>query len=33
LVLDGELQLSDEQAKQFTDQLKERLSAQKTSPP
>jgi len=25
--------LSDEQAKQFTDQLKERLSAQKTSPP
>jgi hypothetical protein len=33
LVLEGQLQLSDEQARQFTDQLKERLSAQKTSSP
>ncbi len=33
LVLDGQLRLSDEQAKLFTDQLRERLSAQKTSPP
>ncbi len=33
LILEGQLQLSDEQAKLFTDQLKERLSAQKTSPP
>lgn len=33
LVLDGQLQMSDEQAKQFTDQLRERLSAQKTSSP
>jgi hypothetical protein len=33
LVLDGQLRLSDEQGKQFTNQLKERLSAQKTSSP
>ncbi|HXM63961.1 MAG TPA: hypothetical protein VN950_24075 [Terriglobales bacterium] len=33
LILDGQLQLTDEQAKLFTDQLRERLSAQKTSPP
>jgi hypothetical protein len=33
LIVDGQLQLSDEQAKLFTDQLRERLSAQKTSTP
>jgi hypothetical protein len=33
LILDGQLQMSDEQAKQFTDQLRERLSAQKTASP
>jgi hypothetical protein len=33
LILEGQLQLSDEQAKLFTGQLRERLSAQKTSPP
>jgi hypothetical protein len=33
LIVEGQLQLSDEQARQFTDQLKERLSAQKTSSP
>jgi hypothetical protein len=32
LVLNGQLQLSDEQAKQFSIQLKQRLSAQATSP-
>jgi hypothetical protein len=33
LILDGELQLSDEQTQQFATQLKQRLSAQETSPP
>ncbi|MFI5098824.1 MAG: hypothetical protein ACHQT6_12695 [Candidatus Acidiferrales bacterium] len=33
LVLDGQLQFSDEQTKQFAAQLKQRLSAQETSPP
>src|SRR5580658_1987368 len=33
LIVDGQLQLSDEQAKLFTDQLRERLSAPKTSTP
>jgi hypothetical protein len=33
LVLDGQLQLSDEQTKQFATELKQRLSAQETSPP
>lgn len=33
LILDGQLQLSDEQVKQFSAQLSERLSAQKTSLP
>jgi hypothetical protein len=33
LIVEGQLQLSDEQARQFTNQLKERLSAQKTSSP
>src|SRR5580700_10165178 len=33
LVLDGQLQLSDEQTKQFAVQLKQPLSAQQTSPP
>jgi hypothetical protein len=33
LILSGQLRLSDEQAKQFADQLQERLSAQKTSAP
>src|ERR1700688_657460 len=33
LVLDGQLQLSDDQTKQFATQLKQRLSAQGTSPP
>ncbi|HYW40601.1 MAG TPA: hypothetical protein VE957_21050 [Terriglobales bacterium] len=33
LVLDGQLQFSDEQTKQFATQLKQRLSAQGTSPP
>jgi hypothetical protein len=33
MVLDGQLQLSDEQTKQFATQLKQRLSAQGTSPP
>jgi hypothetical protein len=33
LIVEGQLRLSDEQAKQFTNQLKERLSAQKTSSP
>jgi hypothetical protein len=33
LVLDGQLQFSDEQKKQFTAQLKQRLSAQEASPP
>jgi hypothetical protein len=32
LILDGQLQFSDEQAKQFAAQLKQRLSAQGTSP-
>jgi hypothetical protein len=32
LVLDGQLQLSDEQTAQFAAQLKQRLSAQQTSP-
>lgn len=31
LILEGQLQLSDEQVKQFSDQLRERLSAQKSS--
>jgi hypothetical protein len=33
LVLDGQLQLSDEQTKQFAVQLKQPMSAQQTSPP
>jgi hypothetical protein len=33
LILNGQLHLSDQQAKQFADQLKELLAAQKTSPP
>jgi hypothetical protein len=33
LVLNGQIQLSDEQAKQFSIQLRQRLSAQETSPP
>jgi hypothetical protein len=33
LVLDGQLQFSDEQTKLFATQLKQRLSAQQTSPP
>jgi hypothetical protein len=33
LVLEGQLQLSDEQTKQFVAQLKQPLSAQETSPP
>jgi hypothetical protein len=33
LVLEGQLQLSEEQTKQFAAQLKQRLSAQQTSPP
>ncbi|MFZ1160144.1 MAG: hypothetical protein WAO10_20335 [Candidatus Sulfotelmatobacter sp.] len=33
LVLDGQLQLSDEQTKQFAAQLKQPISAQETSPP
>ena len=33
LVLDGQLQLSDEQTKQFAAQLKQSMSAQETSPP
>jgi hypothetical protein len=33
LVLDGQLQLSDDQTKQFATQLKQRLSAQGASPP
>ncbi|MGD0792162.1 MAG: hypothetical protein ABR920_10360 [Terriglobales bacterium] len=33
LVLDGQLQFSDEQTKQFATQLKQRLSAQGASPP
>ena len=33
LVLNGQLQLSDEQARQFAIQLKQRLSAQEISPP
>jgi hypothetical protein len=33
LILNGQLQLSDEQAKQFAIQLKQRLSAQEISPP
>jgi hypothetical protein len=33
LILNGQLQLSDEQAKQFSDQLQERLSTQKASAP
>lgn len=33
LVLDGQLQLSDEQTKQFAAQLKQPMSAQETSPP
>lgn len=33
LVLDGQLQLSDEQAKQFAVQLKQPISARETSPP
>jgi hypothetical protein len=33
LVLNGQIQLSDEQAKQFAIQLRRRLSAQETSPP
>jgi hypothetical protein len=33
LVLDGQLQLSDEQTKQFVVQLKQPMSAQQTSPP
>jgi hypothetical protein len=33
LTLDGQLQMSDEQAKQFTDQLRQQLSAQKRSTP
>ena len=33
LVLDGQLQLSDEQTKQFAVQLKQPISAQETSPP
>jgi hypothetical protein len=33
LVLDGQLQLSDEQTQQFAAQLKQRLSAQGASPP
>jgi hypothetical protein len=33
LVLDGQLQLSDEQTKQFAVQLKQPMSAQETSPP
>ena len=33
LVLDGQLQFSDEQAQQFAAQLKQRLAAQGTTPP
>ncbi len=33
LVLDGQLQFSDEQTKQFAAQLKQRLSAQGTAAP
>jgi hypothetical protein len=33
LILDGQLQMSDEQAKQFTDELRQQLSAQKTLTP
>lgn len=33
LVLDGQLQLSDEQTKQFASQLKQPMSAQETTPP
>jgi hypothetical protein len=33
LVLDGQLQLSDEQTKQFASQLRQPMSAQETSPP
>lgn len=33
LVLSGQLTFSDKQAKQFAGQLKERPSAQQTSPP
>jgi hypothetical protein len=33
LVLEGQLHLSDEQTKQFTAQLQQRLSAQGTSAP
>jgi hypothetical protein len=33
LVLEGQLQLSDEQTKQFVAQLKQPLSAPETSPP
>jgi hypothetical protein len=33
MVLDGQLQLSDDQTKQFATQLKQRLSAQGASPP
>jgi len=33
LILEGQLQLSDEQVKQFSDQLRERLAAQKSSSP
>jgi hypothetical protein len=31
LVLDGELRFSDDQTKEFANQLKQRLSAQQTS--
>jgi hypothetical protein len=33
MVVEGQLQLPDEQAKLFTDQLRERLSAQQTTTP